>query len=397
MEPSNDAETVETHQGEVTTNGVLPVSPMLVTDEDAPANLSHDGRYIQYNIFQTYIFKVTAKYQPPITPIGRGASGIVCSAMNSETHEKVAIKKLSHAFDNLIEAKRTLREIKLLRHFDHENIVGIRDVIVPAKRDSFEDVYIVYEFMEHDLFGVLTSEQELTKDHCMFFMYQILRGLKYIHSANVLHRDLKPSNLLLTTQCDLKICDFGLARSTPESHEMTEYVVTRWYRAPELLLGTSDYTAAIDVWSVGCIFMEMMNRKTLFPGKDQVHQLRLHLELIGTPTEEDLELFSENAKRYIRQLSKHPRQPFSEKFPNVPPLAIDLVEKMLTFDPRKRISVKEALAHPYLSSLHDPTDEPECMMPFTFDSDERSLTEEQIKEFIYCEALAFNNPEQHQH
>ncbi|XP_019082950.1 PREDICTED: mitogen-activated protein kinase 10-like [Camelina sativa] len=279
MEPSNDAETVETHQGEVTTNGVLPLSPMLVTDEDAPGNLSHDGRYIQYNLFQTYIFKVTAKYQPPITPIGRGASGIVCSAMNSETNEKVAIKKISHAFDNLIEAKRTLREIKLLRHFDHENIVGIRDVIVPARRDSFEDVYIVYEFMEHDLFGVLTSEQELTKDHCMFFMYQILRGLKYIHSANVLHRDLKPSNLLLTTQCDLKICDFGLARSTPESHEMTEYVVTRWYRAPELLLGTSDYTAAIDVWSVGCIFMEMMNRKTLFPGKDQVHQLRLHMEV----------------------------------------------------------------------------------------------------------------------
>jgi len=113
-----------------------------------------------------------------------------------------------------------------------------------------------------------------------YFMYQILRGLKYIHSANVLHRDLKPSNLLLSTQCDLKICDFGLARATPESNLMTEYVVTRWYRAPELLLGSSDYTAAIDVWSVGCIFMEIMNREPLFPGKDQVNQLRLLLEVV---------------------------------------------------------------------------------------------------------------------
>ena len=112
-----------------------------------------------------------------------------------------------------------------------------------------------------------------------YFLYQILRGLKYIHSANVLHRDLKPSNLLLNANCDLKICDFGLARVTSETDFMTEYVVTRWYRAPELLLNSSDYTAAIDVWSVGCIFMELMNRKPLFPGKDQVHQMRLLIEV----------------------------------------------------------------------------------------------------------------------
>lgn len=113
-----------------------------------------------------------------------------------------------------------------------------------------------------------------------YFLYQILRGLKYIHSANVLHRDLKPSNLLLNANCDLKICDFGLARVTSETDFMTEYVVTRWYRAPELLLNSSDYTAAIDVWSVGCIFMELMDRKPLFPGRDHVHQLRLLMEVI---------------------------------------------------------------------------------------------------------------------
>jgi serine/threonine protein kinase len=112
-----------------------------------------------------------------------------------------------------------------------------------------------------------------------YFLYQLLRGLKYIHSANVLHRDLKPSNLLLNANCDLKICDFGLARTTSETDFMTEYVVTRWYRAPELLLNCNEYTAAIDLWSVGCIFMELLNREPLFPGRDYVQQLRLITEV----------------------------------------------------------------------------------------------------------------------
>lgn len=106
-----------------------------------------------------------------------------------------------------------------------------------------------------------------------------MRGLKYIHSANVLHRDLKPSNLVLNTNCDLKICDFGLARTSNETEIMTEYVVTRWYRAPELLLNSSEYTGAIDIWSVGCIFMEILRRETLFPGKDYVQQLKLITEV----------------------------------------------------------------------------------------------------------------------
>lgn len=113
-----------------------------------------------------------------------------------------------------------------------------------------------------------------------YFLYQILRGLKYIHSANIIHRDLKPSNLLVNANCDLKICDFGLARPTSDDNEfMTEYVVTRWYRAPELVLNSSDYTAAIDVWSVGCIFMELLNKKPLFPGKDNLQQMHLLTEV----------------------------------------------------------------------------------------------------------------------
>ncbi|CAN6483759.1 unnamed protein product [Victoria cruziana] len=313
--------------------------PGVAPLDNIPSIPSHGGRFIQYNIFGN-IFEVTAKYKPPIMPIGKGAYGIVCSAMNSETKEQVAIKKIGNAFENKIDAKRTLREIKLLRHMDHENVVAIRDIIPPPVREAFNDVYIAYELMDTDLHQIIRSNQPLTEEHCQYFLYQILRGLKYIHSANVLHRDLKPSNLLLNANCDLKICDFGLARITSETDFMTEYVVTRWYRAPELLLHSAEYTTAIDVWSVGCIFMELMNRQPLFPGRDHVHQLRLLMELIGTPTDNDLGFVSENARRYIQQLPRHARQSFTQKFPHVHPLAIDLVERMLTFDPRQRITGK---------------------------------------------------------
>ncbi|KAM5583919.1 hypothetical protein ABKV19_003677 [Rosa sericea] len=388
---------------------------------DFPAVPSHGGQYIQYNIFGN-LFEITNKYRPPIMPIGRGAYGIVwyvvfpplrivlafcrfdlvlvlmigsfgfCSSvLNSETNEMIAMKKIANAFDNHMDAKRTLREIKLLRHLDHENVVAIRDVVPPPLRREFSDVYIATELMDTDLHQIIRSNQGLSEEHCQYFLYQILRGLKFIHSAKVIHRDLKPSNLLLNANCDLKICDFGLARPTAENELLTEYVVTRWYRAPELLLNSSDYTAAIDVWSVGCIFMELMNRKPLFPGKDHVHQMRLLTELLGTPTESDLGFVrNEDARRYIRQLPQHPRQQMVNLFPHVHPLAIDLVDRMLTFDPTKRITVEEALAHPYLERLHDVADEPICTVPFSFDFEQQPLGEEQMKDMIYREAIAFN-------
>ncbi|KAK4255028.1 hypothetical protein QN277_008085 [Acacia crassicarpa] len=360
------------------------------TGADFPAVPTHGGQFIQYNIFGN-LFEVSAKYRPPIMPIGRGAYGIVCSLLNTETNEMVAVKKIADAFDNLMDAKRTLREIKLLRHLDHENVIALRDVIPPPLRRDFTDVYMTMELMDNDLHHIIRSNQNLSEEHCQYFLYQILRGLKYIHSANIIHRDLKPSNLLLNANCDLKICDFGLARTTMENDFMTEYVVTRWYRAPELLLNSSDYTSAIDVWSVGCIFMELMNKRPLFPGRDHVHQMRLLTELLGTPTEADIGLVkNEDARRYIRQLPQYPRQPLARVFPHVHPLAIDLIDRMLTIDPTRRITVEEALAHPYLAKLHDAADEPVCPDTFNFDFEQNPLDEEQIKNMIYEEALAYN-------
>merc|ERR1711934_1002001 len=200
------------------------------------------------------------------------------------TSERLAIKKISNAFENVVDAKRMLREIKLLRHLQHENIVKIKDILPPPSLENFKDMYILYELMDTDLHQIIRSSQPLSDEHCQYFIYELLRGLKYIHSANVLHRDLKPSNLLLNA-----ICDFGLARTNSEKEYMTEYVVTRWYRAPELLLSCAVYTAAIDIWSVGCIFAELLGRKPLFPGKDYVHQLNLITRVLGSPDPSDLE------------------------------------------------------------------------------------------------------------
>ncbi|TYI73895.1 hypothetical protein E1A91_D07G161800v1 [Gossypium mustelinum] len=342
---------------------------------------THGGRYVLYNVYGNH-FEVSWKYLSPVRPAGRGAYGIVYAALNSETREEVAIKKIGNAFDNRIDAKRTLREIKLLRHMDHENVIAIKDIIRPPQRENFNDVYIVYELMDTDLRQIIRSDQQLTDDHCRYFVYQILRGLKYAHSANVLHRDLKPINLLLNANGNLKIVEFGLASTTSETDFMTECIGTCWYLAPELLQNCSEYTAAVDIWSVGCIFGEMMTRQPLFRGRDH---------LIGSPNDSSREfLRCDKSRRYVRQLPQYPRQNFSVRFPNMSPGAVDLLEKMLIFDPHRRITVDEALCHPYLAPLHDINEEPVCPRPFSFDFEQPSFTEENIKELIYRESVKYN-------
>ncbi|KAF4586609.1 MAP kinase Pmk1 [Pleurotus pulmonarius] len=345
---------------------------------------------------RTMSFIQSSNYQP-LDVIGEGAYGVVCSAAHVPTQRKVAIKRIT-PFDHSMFCLRTLREIKLLRHFHHENIIAILDILRPPSLADFTEVYLVQELMETDLHRVIRT-QELSDDHCQYFIYQTLRALKALHSADVLHRDLKPSNLLLNANCDLKLCDFGLARSArpppnvanDSSTFMTEYVATRWYRAPEVMLTFKEYTRAIDMWSVGCVLAEMLSGKPLFPGRDYHHQLSIILDILGTPSIDDFYAISSlRSREYIRALPFRKKKSFAQLFPNANPLAIDLLEKLLTFSPKRRIDVSEALRHPYLQPYHDPQDEPTAdpIDPSFFDFDFGDpMSKEDLKVLIYNEIM----------
>ena len=341
-------------------------------------------------------FEVDSRYSP-LESIGTGAYGVVCAAKDNRTGQRVAIKKIPKVFEVTVIAKRTYRELKILRHLRHENIISILDVMQPPEDLSqFEDVYVVLDLMESDLHHIIHSVQPLSDEHIKFFLYQILRGLKYIHSANVLHRDLKPSNLLVNRNCELKIGDFGMARglaSSPDEHAtfMTEYVATRWYRAPELMLSFSEYTLAIDIWSVGCIFAEMLARRQLFPGKDYLNQLQLILSVVGTPDAEYIQgVGSERVRTYLQNLPPRKRVDICMLFPNASTQSLELLGSMLQLDPMKRVTSEEALAHKYLSRYHDPKDEPICTPPFDFGFEKELVMNEDLRKAIITEIMDYH-------
>ncbi|XP_066518800.1 mitogen-activated protein kinase 7 [Hoplias malabaricus] len=346
-------------------------------------------------------FEVGEEYDI-IETIGTGAYGVVSSARRRDNGQQVAIKKIPNAFEVVTNAKRTLRELKILKHFKHDNIIAIKDILQPAvPHSAFKSVYVVLDLMESDLHQIIHSRQPLTPEHTRYFLYQLLRGLKYIHSANVIHRDLKPSNLLVNENCELKIGDFGMARGLSASHPeesrsfMTEYVATRWYRAPELMLSLHHYSLAIDLWSVGCIFAEMLGRKQLFPGKHYVHQLQLILSVLGTPPDSIVgAIGAERVRSYVQSLPSRAPVPLSRLFPHTEASALDLLAAMLRFDPRERISVCQALEHSYLAKYHDPDDEPVCVPAFDFEFDRQPMGREQIKEAILDEIQDFNQKTQ---
>mmetsp|Transcript_11166 Transcript_11166/g.16494 ORF Transcript_11166/g.16494 Transcript_11166/m.16494 type:complete len:410 (+) Transcript_11166:60-1289(+) len=322
------------------------------------------------------VFRIPKKYKL-IEIRGQGSYGVVVAAKDTTTNETVAIKKnkavypvylsrkneneayevdKSHSSRSETSQKRILRELKILIHLsNHPNCVGLKDIILPKSYEKFSDVYFVTDLMECDLKNIIESDQVLTSAHVQYFMYQIIVALHYIHSANILHRDLKPENILLNSDCELKICDFGLARYVDFKHDMsTAFVVTRWYRAPELLLSNPQASSgAIDIWSAGCIFAELMGRKrrVLFPGNNPIDQLTRIIQVLGTPAHEDIKAATEEGRQFVLKLPHFKKRRWSKMFPDETPECLDLLDRMLQFNYEKRISAEDALKHPYFESL----------------------------------------------
>lgn len=299
-------------------------------------------------------------YHPPVTvqdiqpdrPIGYGAFGVVWSVTDPRDGKRVALKKMPNVFQNLVSSKRVYREIKMLCFFKHENVLSALDILQPPHLDFFQEIYVTTELMQSDLHKIIVSPQPLTSDHLKVFLYQILRGLKYLHSSRILHRDIKPGNLLVNSNCILKICDFGLARleERDEQRHMTQEVVTQYYRAPELLMGARHYGPAVDIWSVGCIFAELLGRRILFQAQTPIQQLELITELLGTPSLEDMRHGCEGARAHLlRRPSKLPSlAALYTLSPQATHEAVHLLCQMLVFNPDKRITCADALSHPYL-------------------------------------------------
>ncbi|XP_039276626.1 mitogen-activated protein kinase p38b isoform X1 [Nilaparvata lugens] len=331
-------------------------------------------------------WEVPERYQM-LTPVGSGAYGQVCSAVDNKYGAKVAIKKLARPFQSAVHAKRTYRELRMLKHMNHENVIGLLDVFHPSSSlDDFNQVYLVTHLMGADLNNIVRT-QKLSDEHVQFLVYQILRGLKYIHSAGIIHRDLKPSNIAVNEDCELKILDFGLAR--PTENEMTGYVATRWYRAPEIMLNWMHYNQTVDIWSVGCIMAELITGRTLFPGTDHIQQLNLIMEILGTPRAEFMQkISSESARNYIQSLPPLKKKDFKEVFKGANALAIDLLEQMLELDSERRITAERALAHPYLAQYADPTDEP-ISQPYDQSFEDMELPVEEWKKLVYKEVIDF--------
>jgi len=298
--------------------------------------------------------------------LGKGAYGIVWKAVDKKTKEVVALKKIFDAFQNATDAQRTFREIMFLQELrDHENIVRLDNVL---KADNDRDIYLVFEYMETDLHAVIRANI-LEDIHKQYILYQLFKALKYMHSGNVLHRDMKPSNLLLNSECFLKVADFGLARSiaslendTVENPVLTDYVATRWYRAPEILLGSTKYTKGVDIWSVGCILGELLGGKPMFPGTSTMNQLDRIIEVTGRPSPEDIEAInSPFAATMLESLPPSNPRSLQEMFQYASEEALDLLRQCLAFNPEKRITAEKALAHPYVAQFHNADDEPACV------------------------------------
>jgi len=314
--------------------------------------------------------------------VGRGAYGIVWKVIERETGRTMALKKCFDAFQNATDAQRTFREIVFLQELNgHENIVRLMNVL---KADNQDDIYVLFDHMESDLQNVINAKM-LTPIHTEYVLYQVLKAVHYMHSGGVLHRDLKPSNVLVNSNCHVRLCDFGLARTFEPSSAhparlaagrthsndqdrgppLTDYVATRWYRAPELLLGAQAYSEGVDMWSVGCILGEMVSGKPILKGRSTMNQLERIVELTGKPTEEDVRSIvasSQFARSMLDALANVRQLPSASVvfLIQAPVEARKLILRMLKFHPEKRPNAEVALESPFVEKFLHQEAEPVC-------------------------------------
>jgi len=350
--------------------------------------------------------------------IGRGSYGCVWEAIDKETGRLVAVKRVSRLFRDPTDCKRILREISIMAKLNHPSIVRLYDIPPVSDVGSFQEMFIIMELADADMHKLVHANVTLSPTHVTTLLYNLLLGLKYLHSAGIYHRDLKPANCLVNKDCSVKICDFGLSRAVgeprsptgdeagrdPDAEEapplkraLTNHVATRWYRAPELILLQEDYTEAVDVWSVGCIYAELLgmldgtqfeNRSPLFPGSscfplspDQAHktdfmyhtrenhdQLNVIFNILGTPTAVDVEFLErEDAKRYLSCFKPRRGQGMEELFRHAGDLSLNVLSETLRFDPRERITVEELLEHEIFYPIRNLSREVVAPGPITFD------------------------------
>lgn len=321
-----------------------------------------------------------------VIEIGKGAYGVVWKCIDKKTRNIVALKKIFDAFQNATDAQRTFREIMFLQDLSgHPNIVRLLDVI---KAENDKDIYLVFDYMETDLHAVIRANI-LEEIHKQYVLYQIMKCLKYMHTADLIHRDLKPSNVLLNSECHVKVADFGLARSVHAKTRdnapiLTEYVATRWYRAPEILLGSTKYSKAIDMWSVGCILGEMYLGKPMFPGTSTLNQIERVLEVTGRPSNEDIEsLQGPQASAIIDSLRITRRKNLKDMFPLLSAEGLNFLKRLLQFNPNKRPTIEQALRHPYVAQFHDDEEEISCKKIIEIALDDHKYSIRDYREKLY--------------
>ncbi|CAF0756218.1 unnamed protein product [Adineta steineri] len=350
-------------------------------------------------------FTLPIRYENPVH-IGQGAFGSVIRATDTKTGKTVAIKKILNPFRSQEHAKRTYRELKLLIHLNHEDaqIVQIYNVFTPEKDvNQFQTLYFVFDYYRYDLHRVIQRHIPFTEEHIKQIIYSLFRGLKFMHSAGVIHRDLKPSNIGIDENSNVSILDFGLARVVSDGVQ-TGYVTARWWRAPEVFVHWERYNDKLDIWSVGCIMAELILLSPIFRGTDHIDQLNKIFDIIGTPDLDTLKATcTQDAINYISRLEPRTKIDFNQLFgfkyqsgeadpvSGVSLQGIKLLDRLLTFDPRKRPTAAEALADPFFSDYHEPTDEP-SMEPMIDEHQDANHSTAQWKSLIWSMITNFQPP-----